>query len=170
MEGTEEERAESANLAGDETIWLLKYNRHPPAFHNALQGPEMRPCREGLESEMKSWRLESGVYIFVQPHQYESVVAALQGRDVKNGHVVVSARWEASLELALTAGVRHREILAVPPTKQRKMGTDEKAERITRTFLCYGPPLRSIDSVTESTTEAHGGLNPRRLQHLDIST
>mmetsp|Transcript_101778 Transcript_101778/g.227380 ORF Transcript_101778/g.227380 Transcript_101778/m.227380 type:complete len:486 (-) Transcript_101778:276-1733(-) len=35
------------------------------------------------------------------------------------------------------------------------------------TFLCSGKVLRHPDSVTQSTTEAHGGTNPRRLSGAD---
>merc|ERR1712194_866029 len=36
-----------------------------------------------------------------------------------------------------------------------------------RTFFCIVPRLRSSASVNQSTTEAHGGLNPRRLAPMN---
>jgi len=84
--------------------------------------------------------------------------------------VVVSATWESVLQGIVTAGVRHREILGVPPAKMPRIETPHVAEVQERTFLCWGAALRSENSVTKSTTDAHGGrLNPRRLQHLALS-
>ncbi len=34
---------------------------------------------------------------------------------------------------------------------------------VNRTFLCFVRRLRNPDSVNQSTTEAHGGVNPRRV-------
>ena len=96
-------------------------------------------------------------------------MAMLNGRDVKSGHVVVSASLDGALELAVTAGVRKREILAVAAKEPKIIETFEWAESISRTFLCWSAPLRTLDSVTESTTEAHGGRNPRRYQHHALS-
>lgn len=48
-------------------------------------------------------------------------------------------------------------------------GTPEDAYCVRRTFLCEATRLRNPASVTQSTTEAHGGpyggkgLNPRRV-------
>merc|ERR1712032_1510826 len=39
----------------------------------------------------------------------------------------------------------------------------------TRTFLCYVPRLSNSNSVTQSTTEAHGGVNPRRFNSMSLS-
>jgi len=39
---------------------------------------------------------------------------------------------------------------------------------VHRTFLCQAMPLRSSASVTQSTTEAHGGVNPRRRVVKDL--
>jgi len=38
-----------------------------------------------------------------------------------------------------------------------------------RTFLCCLPRFRSASSVVQSTTEAHGGINPRRVMAMTLS-
>ena len=67
--------------------------------------------------------LPSGTYIFVHPNQYQNVVNKLNGQTLYSSHVVVSATWESVLDQVVTTGVRHREILAVPTRKQRKIET-----------------------------------------------
>jgi len=163
---------QEAALAGqveDEAIWLLKFNRTRTEFHKTLEGPELQACRDALESDGKAWKLPGNAYILVKPHQYQQAMAALKGRVLLSSHVVVSKTWDSVLHEILTVGVRHREILHVPQAKERKIEASVVDLYEERTFLCWAAPLRNADSVTESTTEAHGGLNPRRLQHLAIS-
>ena len=97
-----------------EEIWLLKFNRGRKEFHQALQGPELEAIRQELEASGKSWRLPSGAYIIVHAHQYQHAMANLNGRALYPRNVVVSATWLPLLEEIVTAGVKHREILAAP--------------------------------------------------------
>jgi hypothetical protein len=171
LQRSDGEHAVSAEHVEDEAIWLLKYNRMKDQFHQALENAqELEPCREALGAIGKSWKAPWGGYILVHAHQYQEVLDKLNGRALKTSHVVVSATWESVLQGLVTAGVRHREIVGVPPAKVRKTETLQIAEVQERTFICWGAALRSADSVTKSTTDAHGGrLNPRRLQHLALS-
>ena len=157
--------APTNNLQEEETIWLLRYNRHTKEFHEALHGPELLACRESLESAGKSWRLPSGAYIFVNPNQHQAVAEMLDGRTLYSSHVVVSTSWEPELQLALTYKVRESELLSVPAAGLRNAETSMVVKCMDRTFLSFSPPFRSSVSVNQSTTEAHGGLNPRRVQH-----
>ena len=156
-----------------EAIWLLRFNRDRKEFHEALQGPEVEACRRELEASGKSWRLPSGAYIFVHAHQYQHVMANLNERVLYSSNVVVSAAWLPLLEEIVTAGVRHREILAVPPAT---VPTTEASSAVSLPERRDVAELEGDESDTVPSarrekmyhlllTHAPAGLNSHLLRH-----
>lgn len=102
-----------------------------------------------------------------------------QGIPLRPYHVIVSESLEYYVEASLTdvpcrdgARVKMRQVLEPAGSgASDQPGEDDLAMNVveTRTFLCAAPRLRASNSVTQSTTEVHGGLNPRRLQPESIS-
>lgn len=177
-------------LTDTERIYLLEYTRHPEAFRQALaEGALLQQCRDALEGAGYKWLLGSGAKVFVHPCQYTHTALAIvqDGVHLRPYHVVVCESLLYQVEASLAdlpyrqgARVRRQKVLAnaevlVPEEPDEVMSADEEPEGgtedandiplvVSKTFLCVAPCRRNQDSVTQSTTEVHGGgLNPRRV-------
>eukprot|EP00438_Fugacium_kawagutii_P014813 Skav234787 [mRNA] locus=scaffold69:69756:70532:+ [translate_table: standard] len=160
----------------EETVYLLHYNRSSERFHQALSGGRaLESCRAALEAAGFQWLQDSGAKVFVHPWQFESIMATIVQQDVqlRPHHVIVSESLEHDVEASLSdlpcrdgARVKRRGVLEATYAGDQSEAEEDLAMDLVadRTFLCAVPRLRASNSVTQSTTEAHGGLNPRRFQ------
>ena len=141
-----------------------------------------------LEGQGCNCRLPVGAWVFVHPGQYRDVMHALNGQHLRSSHVIAATSLEYLVAESLSnigegAWVRARHEV---PWSTRSSSTaaspGSPAPRsapgfvaatvdmddlwqgfgVRRTFFCEVTPLRSAATVVQSTTEAHGGVNPRR--------
>jgi len=135
----------------------------------------------------------SGAKIFVWPEQYEAIMEAVHQHaiDLKPSHVITVESLMPALmstieKIRSNLNVRIRKDGVRVLTKVARttlnshassaLGagdetSDEGSEMedwkdllcVKRTFLCSVKVMRNAASVNQSTTEAHGGVNPRRL-------
>lgn len=184
----------SGSAIVNESVYLLHFKRYPDSFRKALvEGEALQECRCAMEEAHCPWHLpESGAKVFVHPSQYQAALEAVldRGIQLRPYHVIVSDSLEALVHEALTglpcrqgARVRVRDELLVArdvSSSETSIG-EHPAEStgvsaslflelgVERTFIGLVRPRRDAESVTQSTTEAHGGLNPRRLTLLTLS-
>jgi len=184
-ESSSEPRTEQAA----ERVYLLQFSRYPEELRLALlEGNALRQCRDALKDAGYNASLPSGAKIFVQPWQYKDVKAALVGTELRPYHVVVSESLEylvseslQQIPRQLKIKIKARSAIHLDEATSGKGGEDSLGNELNteefdgvsadtpadivvrRTFICIVPRLRSSASVNQSTTEAHGSLNPRRL-------
>jgi len=148
------------------SLMLLDFSRHPMEFQKALlEGPELASCREQMRGH--PCRLDSGTFVFVEPFQYNiAIEAAMRHRErLTAHHVITSERFEPDVMRAVN-GLRSRLDVRV---KQRMTIYEPLQVEEVRTFLDVpARALRSIASVTHSTTDAHGGRNHRTVGAADV--
>jgi len=142
-------------------LLLLTFSRHPIDFQAALlEGPELQSCREQMQG--LSCKLDCGALVFVEKFQYQVAIEAAfkQTGRLTAMHVITSERFEPNVMQA-TRGLRSRLNIRV---KRKQTVLQPLEVQVKRTFL-HVPDvaLRSIASVTHSTTDAHGCQNPRTL-------
>jgi len=169
-----------------EKVHLLRYGTcDAERFRSVLlSGPELKPCREGLEAAGFAVELPSNAKIFVRPEQYSMVKHALVGMELHPFHVIVAEGFEQSLTDALATspykkrprerpnGLGRRQLHLAARSGDsaaadgngnhvRSGEQPEEEERldavicVSRTFLCVVHPLKDAQSVVQSTTEAH---------------
>jgi len=171
-----------------EKVLLLSYSRYPDSFRIALTtGSALHPCRSALEEAGFHWLHDSGAKIFVHPWQFEDSMGAVSQSEIqlRPYRVVVVASLEYNVEACLAdipcrdgARVKRRRTIHRVAVENPhydlgeghsvETGTEDATGQaefdVQRTFLCETKRLRQPNSVTQSTTEAHGGgLNPRRV-------
>lgn len=162
-----------------ENLHLLTYNRHSDAFFCALEeGLSLQTCRTALQEAGFHWRLACGAWLFVHPWQYaEAAMPVLRSCTVelRPYHVIVSE----SLEYAVESSFSELPYRQRPRPKQEQwIGSadlespemrDETEALFNmiwiedKTFLSVVPLRHPAQTVNQSTTEAHNGLNPRRV-------
>lgn len=85
-------------------LHILEFSRHPPALRDALlHGHSLAACRTALVEHGFHPELPSGAKVFADPGDFEFVLAALQGRDLKPWHVIVSAEFLDAVKLAVSS-------------------------------------------------------------------
>lgn len=150
-----------------EKAYLLRMSRNPRELEAALtRGPELETLRASLADAGQDVRLPSGALMLVAPEQYAAVRRAVSQLALRPFHVVVTDTFlplvhEALCTIPSRRDVRIREGRAVAyldPTSPDMDGTIY----VENTFLNIPRRLRDSTSVVQSTTEAHGGTNPRR--------
>merc|ERR1712217_443716 len=138
---------------------------------------------------MGSCETPEGALVFVKPEQYQDVRRSLEMHQLHPFHIVISESLEYLLDEILTSisfkkrprvkdGARGRSkvgIVETPPAgvigvEHACNNIDAQAEllaelglHVRRTFLNIVPILSNARSVVQSSTEAHGALNPRRM-------
>jgi len=142
-------------------LMLLSFNRHPVEFHTALlEGPELQSCRELMQG--LPCKLDTGTLVFVEPFQYNVAIGAAmrhQGHLAVH-HVITSERFEPNVMQAIR-GLKSRLNVRV---RSKQTILQPLQVQVVRTFLDVPDrSLRSVASVTHSTTDAHGGRNHRTL-------
>ena len=100
-----------------EAVYLHEYQKSPKEFFEALaEGDLLQPCRLELEQAGYPWILpSSSAKIFVRPHQWERVVEAVAGKDLRMHHVIVAEEF-ADLVQETVRRIRSR---SRPKLKQR---------------------------------------------------
>jgi len=172
-----------ADVPEGESIYLLEYSRDPKEFYTALETScLLRPIRQGLVEAGRSFKLASGPWIFVYPYQYDDVMESLRSHNAQlfPRHVLVaeSIMWalQASFEdIPSKKGVRRKsQTVFLSGGMTSKVSEIHQAAKIDfeieeiplcvqRTFFCVARPERNANSVICSTTDAHEGVNPRRV-------
>lgn len=146
-------------------VLVLHFTRHPRSFENALRCDEnLREFRECLSRNSFNNRLPSGAWVFVSPGQYSVIKRAVIGKSFTASHVIVSESWEPIVMAAVNAATSHRDNVRVRNAETLAyIGHGEELPIVVeRTFLSLPHQMRNSDSVTQSTTSVHGGVNPRR--------
>jgi hypothetical protein len=155
---------------------LLSFSRNPESFRFALSSaPELRACRDALVANGLSAELPCGAWTFIHPEAYESCMEALSIRNeqLDKRHVLVDPELETVVLKAIKNHVRGKEGVRCKAKFNMPLGfanaVVNSGEEVftSRTFIEFKireDSLRSAPSsgpVTVSTTDAHGGKNPR---------
>jgi len=158
-----------------------------------VEGPDLKPIREKMTAANCPCVLKgSAAKVFVSPEHYSTVLACMPKlvEPLRASHVIISESLLPCLEAAVSRipsskNVRVKteciqDIGGIPVQTQRAELQSEQSKsheqddeeedqdweyvwNVERTFLCFVPELRDPKSVTQSTTEVHGGgVNPRR--------
>jgi len=153
---------------------LLKVSRDPAGYHEQLDHcAELQECRDILAAAGKAFKLPSGARVFVDPVQYE---AAKKAAELKGGltpqNVLVSQHYEDLVVMVIkripcNSKVRVQCNAKIPSGVVSEAISSGIDLEISRSFIHVPVPssLRSSangQTPTASTTEAHGGKNPRR--------
>lgn len=153
-----------------EKVLLLRFTRHPRAFEERLhEGHELETVRWTMEQAGCSQRLASGATILVRPEHYAAAKEGVARHSLGHQHVVVSECFlplvlQAIQSLATRLKIRLRSMEIVAYISPNPGNCDDDDVFIVEHTFLAGPPPRSHNSqsVTQSTTEAHGSRNPRR--------
>merc|ERR1712032_1809401 len=111
--------------------------------------------------------LPSGAFIFVSPPHYINVRNAVQTqfKDVKCYHIIVAESLIDLVQETLHA-FRCRNNVRIRSSQTRVLGyanqNNDEFYIVENTFLASVRPMLGARSVNQSTTEAHGSINPRR--------
>lgn len=149
-----------------EAVYLLRFTRHPRALERQIfQGVELEPVRSALAEAGLDTRLPSGAAILVHPGQYAAARQTMTMQPLRPYHVIVAASLYPLLLEAIeplrsrcSGGVRVRQADPVA-----YVGSSNDAFVVENTFLDVPRIARRAQSVVQSTAEAHGCRNPRRL-------
>lgn len=150
-----------------EKAYLLRMSRNPQELHAVLAGgEELQSVRTSLEREGHHVRHHSGAFIFVAPDQYSIVKDAVRRAALRPYHVIVTDTTlplvrEALRNIPSRRDVSVRDMHPVAYLHPTSPDTGD-VYVVERTFLNIPRRLRASSSVVNSTTEAHGGINPRR--------
>jgi len=105
-----------------DAVVLLEVDRTLSTLRNALlEGDELANVRDALKSHGHAVELPSGAKVFVRPEQYNSALTAVEDKDLKPRHVVVSQELENLVNRVIGAVKR----------------TTVKRRRVTTTRPCF---------------------------------
>lgn len=159
---------QSAHDEDMERILVLQISRNPKEFQDTLlRADALEHVRHCLDSEGYDVILPCGALIFVSPLHYTNVRDTIQKqhKDLKCYHVIVSESLVSLVKEALQAipsqlnvRIRDSRTRVVACAGQSK----EELYIVENTFLVAVRAMRGAQSVNQSTTEAHGSINPRR--------
>lgn len=168
-----------------EQVFVFRFSRTPPEFKNSLvQGAHLAMVRDKMAAAGCACTLpppHAGAKVFVWPEQYQTVMDAIGEleRPLLSSNVVILESLMPCLEdlvatIPRKANVHEKErqiftsvaCIAEAPMQAETCGNSGWANlecvlAEVRTFLCSVRILK--DHVNQSTTEAHGGVNPRRF-------
>ncbi|CAE8716552.1 unnamed protein product [Polarella glacialis] len=162
----------SSLVPSKDALFMAEFSRCPQELLDALRtGLPLKACRMGLEAEGHNFELTNGTMVFTHARQYLAAMTAQLPQTKK-----ICVIFSESLEYLVEESIQHIGMGAWVKSRRRldnaeAVAQDEPETReshkefhlvVTRTFLHYQPA--PLDSVTQSTTEAHGGDNPRRKQ------
>lgn len=179
----------------EEPVYVYPYSRTPAEFREVLlQGTELEHVRSDLQKQGYSCILEpSGAKVFVRPEQYAQVVQSLAESSIvlHTSHVIIAQSFIPELEASIAniptrrkVRVKMRDVVRIPyqqPFDEDANDAEETSVNDTsefewsellavdRTFLCTTRNLKPSASVSQSTTEVHGGINPRRYVSSHVS-
>jgi len=140
---------------------MLNFTRHPKSFEAGIMHDEgLREVREALNRSGLRFRLPSGAFVVLSPDEYPVAMQAVKDTQLTASHVIVSEALEPVVLAAVYSATSHRDNVRVRHVQD--LGYAGEAPVIVeRTFLSTPRALRSQQSITHSTTIAHGGTNPR---------
>lgn len=169
-----------------EDVFLFRFTRTPKEFVAALQQePELMNIRTKLEEAGHACLLigeNAGAQVFVWPEQYQSVMAAVHALDQRlfTSNIVILRSLMPLLEdivakIPSKKNVRVKKdakhlLTSVAASQHNPHDCDHEQSdgqdwgcvlATVGTFLCAVRELR--EGVTQSTTDAHRGMNPRRF-------
>eukprot|EP00747_Dinoflagellata_sp_TGD_P162218 gnl/TRDRNA2_/TRDRNA2_179575_c0_seq1.p1 gnl/TRDRNA2_/TRDRNA2_179575_c0~~gnl/TRDRNA2_/TRDRNA2_179575_c0_seq1.p1 ORF type:complete len:495 (+),score=90.08 gnl/TRDRNA2_/TRDRNA2_179575_c0_seq1:51-1535(+) len=134
---------EGAAPAVPEKVHLLRFGTPPSGGdgferfrERLLQGPELQPCRESLESAGHHVVSPEGALTFVKPEQYVDTRCALVGFELHPFHIIISESFEYLLE----------EVLSTIPYKRRPR-IKAQPGRLGRVNIQIGQPSSSSQDV-----------------------
>jgi hypothetical protein len=143
-----------------ERIYIVGFTRSGAALKCALhRGRELEEVRRVAGEHGQSCLFKSGTSIFVYPDQYVPILSVITRCRLKPHHVVVS---EAFLPLLYDEIAKFPSRANVRPNLLKTTAlidgdTSENICFVERTFLNAAPhQYRRLDSVTQSTSQAHG--------------
>lgn len=142
-------------------IVLMEFTRNPVEYRNALlNGPELQTCREGMTRAGCAYELPSKAKVFVHPHEYADVMRWRRSQefDLRICHVVVSQDIKPLVEQAISSIPSRHNVR----TRCTHTVMQPPEIRVVNTFIDVRPGV-SLETMTQSTTDAHGFPNPRRL-------
>jgi len=98
----------------------------------------LQQCLLELQRSGHSWILNSGAKIFVRPHQWEMVMEAVAGKDLRTYHVIVAEEFKHLLEDT----VRQIRCRSRPKFKCTELEIEPSS-----TFLCFAPETPSTNAL-----------------------
>jgi len=101
-------------------------------------GRMLQQCLLELQRSGHSWILNSGAKIFVRPHQWEMVMEAVAGKDLRTYHVIVAEEFKHLLEDT----VRQIRCRSRPKFKCTELEIEPSS-----TFLCFAPETPSTNAL-----------------------
>jgi len=159
--GTGGEVLDFDNKSPFSRLVMLNFTRHPKSFEAGIMHDEgLREVREALNRSGLRLRLPSGAFVVLSPDEYPVAMQAVKDTQLTASHVIVSEALEPVVLAAVYSATSHRDNVRVRHVQD--LGYAGEAPVIVeRTFLSTPRALRSQQSITHSTTIAHGGTNPR---------
>merc|ERR1711972_799112 len=116
-----------------------------------------------MQEHGHDWRLPSGAKVFVYPQDADAVMAAISREELRAHHVIAAHAFEPLVMEAVGRLPSRRRVDRRGVESMAYIGDGGEAMCVERTFLQISiHQRRSPESVTQSTTEAHGSENPRR--------
>lgn len=106
----------------------------------------------------RGWRLPHGAKLLVSPEQVGIAMRAIVGLRLGASHVIVSQEL-VPVVLAAVNSLPHKHNVRL---KDIRILVYMGGVIVCNTFLQEPMPLLDVQSVVNSTTDAHRGLNPRR--------
>lgn len=153
-----------------ESLVVLKISRNPSQLHTEIQTcKELKQCRDQLKEAGSEFMLPCRAYAFVRPDQYSAMLKAIQiqGKSFASRHIIVSQEHEAAIRTVIERMPCNHKVHTQAkyhlPTGLASEALKHGLKiEIKKTFL----DIKSSSSTTgkhptASTTEVHGGKNPR---------
>jgi len=149
-------------------VFVLQVTRNRKELQDHLLNVDaLEHVRHCLHSEGYDVVLPNGSLIFVSPVHYWNVRNSIQTqhKDLKCYHIIVSKSLIPMVQDSLRAFPSKRNV-RIRDDHTRIVGYAGQTENdfyiVQNTFLASARPMLSARSVNQSTTEAHGSINPRR--------
>jgi len=156
---------EDDDLVGDK-IYLVRFTRCGAMFDVALHHePPLEEVRAATHMAGKSCRLRCGASIFVRPEDYKAILAVIVESSLRPHHVIAAEQfipmlWEAVANIPSKHKVKPSTMVQIAQMSQLE---EDGVLKVEKTFYNACPrKMLPRSSVTQSTTEQHGGVNPRR--------
>ena len=166
--------------AQEEALILVQFHRCPKELLAALRtSPALKRCREALAVAGHRFERPNGDMFFVSPSQFDAGRRAEVNKSdntfcvifaESNEHLVVEAIASVSQGVRTKSRALVESALASSAGANRGSATSSNSSDqhaaldlvSERTFLHWVAEPRNAASVNQSTTELHGGVNPRR--------
>mmetsp|Transcript_24423 Transcript_24423/g.44280 ORF Transcript_24423/g.44280 Transcript_24423/m.44280 type:complete len:595 (-) Transcript_24423:306-2090(-) len=167
-----------------ESVYVFQFTRMPRTLIAELDTClQLEEVRNELQDKGFSHRPQDKGRIFVWPEQYEEVMRAVGERQtpLETSHVIAlesfmpifediasgfssksNVRIKSSSMATITSVISKQGQQAPDPQEDSDSECWECVLSVERTFLTAVRVRKASDAVTQSTTEVHRGVNPRR--------